>query len=58
MLVINTFNTWKHSDFLCRLPKTWAHEAHVVGTMIEDVFNINMSAMVSEVNLVGSILSE
>ena len=60
MLIINKDDTQKHFDFLCRLPKrkTGVHEANVMNTMIEDVSNISLLAMVYEVNLVGFNPSE
>ena len=40
----------------CRLPRknNKNHEANVVDNIIQDVSNINLSPMVSKVNLVGS----
>ena len=44
-----------HKSSECRLPKKKKkQEANVVENMTQDVSNINLSAVVSEVNLVGS----
>ena len=43
-----------HKSTECRLPKRKKHQAHMVDEVAQDMSEISLSAVVSEVNLIGS----